>query len=709
MKNCIRLLLLLYILAFLFVCHAESGMRAANNKDQAILVQAEATVGSPPFITLKWVKNELAVKYRIQRKLLNADGWDGDMAKLDSSINTYEDRDVQVGEIYEYKIYAQSYGQFNENINGKDTVLVEQFYAYGYVCAGINGIIPPSFGKVLILVDNTIAPSITSEMETFKADLVLDGWDVVVKNTQRAEKFDGAAVKATKQIIIDENDKEYDKLKAVILIGRVPVPYSGNLNPDGHDDHKGAWPADVYYGTFGEDNWTDFSVNNSTSGRAENKNIPQDGKFDQSKIPDVVSLQVGRIDFYNMTDFKISELDLIKNYLNKNHNFRIGLSGAQNACVVDDNFGGYIEGFSTSGWRIASLIGTSNIKADDFFTSLETTPMLWAYGCGGGNFTGAGGVGSTADFVAKSPKGIFTMLFGSYFGDWDVQNAFMRAAIASSPSVLTCSWGGRPQWFYHHMGMGLPIGYSAVVTQNNSTMYQSNYLYTPSYPSGIIYTMGIGQIQQALMGDPTLRMFMNDPSVPKTLSVFQPQGSPVAISWNFMISDDIMGYNLYKSINGPDGPFVRINSKLINLQTNTYSDSSLFEGDVYYMLRTQKITKTNTGSFINQSRGILKSLTVTEVKDNSFNNVSLKCQPNPALTSSNISLVLGFPSFTKITICDVNGIEIKQIIADNLSPGNHEFMWDLSQVNGEKVPAGVYFVKLETLSTKKVDKIVVMP
>ena len=98
-----------------------------------------------------------------------------------------------------------------------------------------------------------------------------------------------------------------------------------------------------------------------------------------------------------------------------------------------------------------------------------------------------------------------------------------------------------------------------------------------------------------------------------------------------------------------------------------------------------------------------------QVKDNSFNNVSLKCQPNPALTSSNISLVLGFPSFTKITICDVNGIEIKQIIADNLSPGNHEFMWDLSQVNGEKVPAGVYFVKLETLSTKKVDKIVVMP
>jgi hypothetical protein len=685
-------------------------MRSATNRDQALLVEAEATLGSPPFITLKWVKNELAVKYRIQRKMLNADGWDGDLVPsgLDSSINTYEDRDVQVGEIYEYKVYAQSYGQFNEKINGKDTVLVEQFYAYGYVCAGINGILPPSFGKTLILVDNTIAPLITAELATLKNDLVLDGWEVVVKNTQRAEKFDGAAVKATKQIISDENDKEYDKLKAVILIGRVPVPYSGNLNPDAHPDHKGAWPADLYYGSFGEDNWSDNSINNSVAGRAENKNIPGDGKFDQSLMPSLVSLQVGRIDFYNMTDFKVSELDLIKNYLDKDHKFRIGLSDAQYKCIVDDNFGGYPEGFATSGWRIASLVGTSNIKADDFFTSLETTPMLWAYGCGGGNYTGAGGVGSTADFIAKSPKGVFTMLFGSYFGDWDAQNAFMRAAIASSPSVLTCSWAGRPQWFYHHMGMGLPIGYSAVTTQNNSSMYQSNYMYSPSYPGGIIYTIGIQQVHQALMGDPTLRMYMSDPIVPKTLSAYQPNGSPVKLSWD-VVMDDILGYNIYKSTNGPDGPFEKINNKIINQSTNTYTDSTLFEGEVFYMLRTQKITKSKSGTFINQSRGIVKNLIVTGVNDISFNNVSIKCQPNPAITTTNLSLELGFDTFTRITICDVNGIEIRQIVAENLSAGNHEFMWDLSQGQGGKVPAGVYFVKLETASTKRIEKIVVMP
>ena len=30
--------------------------------------------------------------------------------------------------------------------------------------------------------------------------------------------------------------------KAVYLLGRIPVPYSGFINPDSHPDHEGAWP-----------------------------------------------------------------------------------------------------------------------------------------------------------------------------------------------------------------------------------------------------------------------------------------------------------------------------------------------------------------------------------------------------------------------------------------------------------------------------------
>ena len=78
------------------------------------------------------------------------------------------------------------------------------------------------------------------------------------------------------------------------------------------------------------------------------------------------------------------------------------------------------------------------------------------------------GVGSTSDFAANDPQVVFTMLFGSYFGDWDSQDNFLRAALATPTYTLACVWAGRPYWYFHHMGLGETIGFSARVSQNNS-------------------------------------------------------------------------------------------------------------------------------------------------------------------------------------------------------------------------------------------------
>jgi hypothetical protein len=61
---------------------------------------------------------------------------------------------------------------------------------------------------------------------------------------------------------------------------------------------------------------------------------------------------------------------------------------------------------------------------------------------------------------------VFTMFLGSYFGDWDNESAFLRASLGSG-YALTTSWAGRPHWFYHHMGLGEPIGISTIASQNN--------------------------------------------------------------------------------------------------------------------------------------------------------------------------------------------------------------------------------------------------
>src|SRR5690606_8841470 len=120
------------------------------------------------------------------------------------------------------------------------------------------------------------------------------------------------------------------------------VPYSGDLFPDGHPNHKGAWPADVFYADM-DGVWTDHLVTSTNAERQVNWNLPNDGKYDQSQIPSSLELMLGRVDLHNMTCYANkpqarSELDLMRQYLNKNHAFRTGQMSVQRRGLICDNF-----------------------------------------------------------------------------------------------------------------------------------------------------------------------------------------------------------------------------------------------------------------------------------------------------------------------------------------------------------------------------------
>ncbi|MEO5905598.1 MAG: fibronectin type III domain-containing protein, partial [Saprospiraceae bacterium] len=215
---------------------------------------------------------------------------------------------------------------------------------------------------------------------------------------------------------------------------------------DGHGDHTGAYPADVYYADM-NGVWTDQFVNNISAGDPRNHNIPGDGKFDQASIPTDVELQIGRVDFFNMPSFALSEQELLRQYLDKDHAYRHKLFTASHRAVVDDNFGYFGgEAFAASGYKnFGPLVGNNNIVTADYFTSMQDSSYLWSYGCGGGWYQGAGGVGTTGQFANSSLETVFTMLFGSYFGDWDTPDNFLRAPLAQG-KTLTNVWSGRPHW-----------------------------------------------------------------------------------------------------------------------------------------------------------------------------------------------------------------------------------------------------------------------
>jgi hypothetical protein len=100
-------------------------------------------------------------------------------------------------------------------------------------------------GKVLLVLDSNYSLPLVSTISQYKQQLTNEGWTVIQKGFLRT-----ASVSDIKSWIKSLWDGDSNNIKALILLGKIPVPYSGNFRPDDHSVHTGAWPADMYYGTF---------------------------------------------------------------------------------------------------------------------------------------------------------------------------------------------------------------------------------------------------------------------------------------------------------------------------------------------------------------------------------------------------------------------------------------------------------------------------
>ena len=564
-----------WISAFCFLLSAFSQLSHAQSaSDYAVPVTA-VTQTSPNRITLSWPATPTATGYTVSRKLKEATAWSAPTSLPGTAIN-YIDSGVTGGFGYEYRVVKTAPSG------------TTSYKAYGYIYAGINLAPVTSRGGIVLLVDSTHAASLSNELTRLEWDLVGDGWSVLRHDVARND-----SIQSIKNLITA--DYNTANAKALFILGHVPVPYSGEINPDGHPDHLGAWPADAWYGDM-DGTWTDTTVNNTVASDPRNDNVPGDGKFDQDLMASTIELQVGRVDFYNLPAFALSELELLRQYLDKDHWFRHNSIPAQRRAIIDDNFGGFDgEAFAANGWRVfAPLLGPTNTIAADWLTTFcprpsppNPQPFLWGYGCGAGSYTSAGGVATTTDLATNDPQVVFTMMFGSYFGDWDSQNNFLRAQIATPSYTLTSAWAGRPYWIFHHTAMGETIGYSTRLTQNNAgTLYAANYC--------------ANWVHIALMGDPSLRLHSVSP--PTALSAW-PDDVGVFLSWTAS-PDAIDGYRIFRAPSIA-GPYTNLTTS--TLSATTYLDTQGTATSVY-LVRAIKLEQTPSGTYHNLSQGIFQSL-----------------------------------------------------------------------------------------------------
>lgn len=518
-------------------------VQAANPIDHAVQLTV-TTQKSPPTITLNWPSRGNATAYAVYRRPSTGGGW----VQIGTPVVTatsFADTNVTVGAKYEYKVQCTA----------------SDVTAYGYTLSGIEAPLVDDRGKIILLVDDTMTTPLQAELDRLVQDMAGDGWTVLRHNVAR-----GSTTTQVKAIILADYQADPTNVKSALIFGHLAMYLSTNIAPDGHAARP--WPTDQYY--------ADMDLTWAASGTYYTP-------------PGAVELQVGRVDLWNLPTFApLTETDLLRRYLNKDHAYRMKQYAIQMKGFVCDNFGEfYGEAFAQSGWRnFSTFVGPSNISTGSW--SNNSPPYLWGYGCGGGTYTSAAGVTDTGSLRTNDPA-VFTFLFGSYFGQYDASDCLLRAELATQNYGLTCGWAGRPAWFVHHMALGETIGYSTLKTQNNN---------------GTDYPPGYSGLQVDLMGDPTLRTFMVAP--PGTATATPGEFGEVDLAWTAS-PDTVLGYQVYRA-SQTGGPYTRISTDIVT--GLTFHDANPPVGQNYYMIRAVILQTTPSGSYYNPSQGSFASCIV---------------------------------------------------------------------------------------------------
>jgi hypothetical protein len=571
---------------------------------------------NPPAITLSWPQDMYgADSYTVYRKSKEATDWGLPVLTLDGSVTNYTDTNVQVGTTYEYQITKAATLGYN---------------GYGYIYSGIEAPLTEDRGTLILVVATNSTIGLSNELAQLQTDLTGDGWYVICENVSSND-----TPQYVRSLITNDYHADPQDVDAVFLFGHVPILESGYMNYDGH--YTRAMPADTYYGEMNDD-WT--VPNNPTNG--------------PSYLPSDVALEVGRVDMFNMIGQGSAtpwpnEQELLRNYLNKDHNWRTHQIQVQRQALMGDRRGdddGTLA-MAASGYRnFAPFVGAGNPLAgtndiieanilDDApipqrWISMLSTPQnyLWAFGDGGGELNGCTYLGTngeyqevlSTDIVGTDAQAVFVMLFGSYMGNWDGTDDLLRSVLATPTMGLACMMVGEPHWFVHHMGLGETIGYGARLSMNNSTLYQSA-------SNAFMRAVYIN-----LMGDPTLRQ---DPICPPSGLSASVGTNGVTLNWNAGC-DPVLGYNVYRSTD-PAGLFARLNGSLIG--ATNYTDEEVTPGAYYYMVRGVRVETNPSGSYYNASEGV-------------FANVNVAAQPLSISLGINLQsggFVLSWNSFPGIT------------------------------------------------------------
>ncbi|GDX95044.1 hypothetical protein LBMAG47_07080 [Planctomycetia bacterium] len=533
-----------------------------------VIVARASVRQAAPRIRISWPRAEGSGGFWIYRKAPEEGSWGAVRATLPADATQFDDADVEPGIAYEYMIEtAEPLGR------------IKNRRASGVLAAGIALPVADDRGTALLVVDRTMAEPLAGELARLAEDLCGDGWTVLRRDVERQATVcapaTAAEVAAVKAVIGDAWRQEQDRLRAVLLIGRVPLPYSGWLIPDGHDYEPRE--ADSYY-ALPEATWSDERAYPDKGKKGVRRNVAGDGTFDPSWFdPAAVRLAVGRIDMSALPIFDLPEPELLRRYLNKHHAYRQRITAFAPACDTGSGLVG-----SRTGFYLESLFdsGMVNPVHGQLSGDLDA-PRLWSYAEGLAYINNDLG----RLFSSRDPQYVFMGCWGSGI-NYDIEagrQGMGRPCLAGKGGCLT--WiCGQPNRYFHWMALGETIGDCERLAMTNGGLYPSRA--NGNRPNAVF---------RALLGDPTLRLHVLAPPT-------GPRREGATLAWEPSADAAADGFLGYHVLRGPSsgGPFTRLTEEPVKGTSWTDPDPP---ATCTYQVRAVRLHTSPGGTYHNTSQG----------------------------------------------------------------------------------------------------------
>lgn len=190
-----------------------------------------------------------------------------------------------------------------------------------------------------------------------------------------------------------------------------------------------------------------------------------------------------------------------------------------------------------------------------------------------------------------------------------------------------------------------------------------------------------------------------DPPVPVFVAAFDatPFESGVGLTWEVVSDEEVMGFRIYRRLEGAAVREDITSDNLISLHSRTYTDEGARGGATYEY----------TLGVVLADRSEVRSQAVT-VKTKFVALTLHQNTPNPFNPSTTISFTLPERMRATLSIYDVEGRRVRTLVDETVSEGYQEYIWDGNDASGTRVSTGVYFYSLRSGSRTLTKKMLVL-